>query len=437
MRRTLWVLFAAFIVYGGTIPFHFLGDGGAVLQKLREVPLNPFLSPDTGRRLSIPDVVQNILLYLPFGALGFLAVRNGGRGAPNVGRGFSPGGHRNVGRAFRPGVRRLVLVTFLGMALSTFVESLQLLTSDRVSSLGDVAANTAGACLGAVAAWQLRESVARGLRRLRAEGLADVDELRPLAIAALVLVVAFWQPFDATLELGTIVGKVRSLQGDLWQFTGLRDEGTSIMLSAFLATTLASYLSVLGERRAGMKAAALGAGLVCLLEASQLFIGSRMPGLWDALVGCTGVAIGAALWSVASRIIWPRLWLGVLLALTLAAASLQMLSPFEIAPAYRTFGWFPFLGYYSHTTFETLSHVIELMLLYFPLGFWLARSRREPAGPLGPAGLLALALLLTLAIAAPIEYLQGWVVGRYPDVSDVGVSLFGAWLGVRGGSTKT
>jgi hypothetical protein len=43
------------------------------------VRVRPLLSPDTGRRLSIPDVVQNILLFVPFGALGFLACRNGGR----------------------------------------------------------------------------------------------------------------------------------------------------------------------------------------------------------------------------------------------------------------------------------------------------------------------------------------------------------------------
>jgi hypothetical protein len=25
-RRTIWLLYAAFILYGGTIPFHFAGD---------------------------------------------------------------------------------------------------------------------------------------------------------------------------------------------------------------------------------------------------------------------------------------------------------------------------------------------------------------------------------------------------------------------------
>jgi uncharacterized protein YbjT (DUF2867 family) len=44
-----------------------------------------------------------------------------------------------------------------------------------------------------------------------------------------------------------------------------------------LFTTLAGYLSVIGERRAALKAALMGAGVVCALEASQLAIGSRNP----------------------------------------------------------------------------------------------------------------------------------------------------------------
>lgn len=406
-RRTLWLLYTAFIIYGTTIPFHFAGGWDEALLKLRSLPLNPLVTPDTGRRLSIPDVVQNILFFLPFGVLAFLA-----------------GSRRTIWR--------IIFVTLLGGALSVAVEGLQLFMNDRTSSLGDVLTNTAGAFIGAVAAWQLHGLYVAALRRLREEGMADMDALRPFAIAALVLLIAAWQPFDVTLETGTIVGKVRSLQGDLWQFSGLRDEGTSLMLAAFFATTLASYLSVLGERRAGTKAAAFGIGIVCLLEGSQIVIGSRMPGLWDAMVSSIGILIGAALWSMASKIIWPRLWLGVLVALTAGSAAMQMLSPFEIAAQYHAIGWFPFFGYYAHTTFETLSHVIELLLLYFPLGFWIARS----AGPTGPAGPVLLALALTLLIAAPVEYLQGWVVGRYPDLTDVALSLAGAWIGVWAGTDR-
>jgi len=44
------------------------------------------------------------------------------------------------------------------------------------------------------------------------------------------------------------------------------------------------------------------------------------------------------------------------------------------------------------------------------------------------AGLLA--TLLALAIAAPVEYGQRFIGGRFPDVTDVGLSVAGAWLGM-------
>jgi len=102
-------------------------------------------------------------------------------------------------------------------------------------------------------------------------------------------------------------------------------------------------------------------------------------------------------------------------------------------------GWFPFLGYYSHTTFETLSHVVELMLLYFPLGFWMGTTSRAEttSGVDFLGGATSAALLTTFLIAAPIEYAQGWVIGRYPDITDVALSLAGAWLGVRAGLSKS
>ena len=408
-RRTLWLLYAVFIVYGCTIPFHFSGDRAAILERARHVSLNPFVSPDTGRRLSIPDTVQNVLLFVPFGALGMLGAVRGRR------------------------LLRLMAVTALALALSTSVEALQLMTTDRVSSVADIWTNTLGAFLGGLGVWWTRTAVVSFIAKLRSAGL-DTPELRPLLVAATVVAIAFWQPFDVTLEVGAIVGKIRNLEQDVWQFTGLRDEGTSLMLCAFLAMTLTSYLSLLGERRPGRRAAALGIGFVFLMEASQTFIWSRSPALWDALVGASGVMIGVAIFTAAGRLISPGFWLGVLATATAAAAALQMLSPFDITPTYHAFGWFPFVGYYSHTTFETLSHVIELMLLYFPLGYWIGNSAPGKPGLLRP---VLFALLLTLVIAGPIEYLQGWVVGRYPDVSDVAVSLFGCWVGVRMGLTRT
>ena len=137
-RRTLWAIFCLFIVYGATIPFHFTSDLAAVREHLQRVSLNPFMSPATGRRVSIPDVVQNVLLFVPFGVLGMLGSR------------------------VQPAMLRVAWVTLLGAALSTFVEAVQLFTTDRVSAVSDVLTNTTGTFLAALAA----NTVDRAARRL-------------------------------------------------------------------------------------------------------------------------------------------------------------------------------------------------------------------------------------------------------------------------------
>ncbi|HEX5071204.1 MAG TPA: VanZ family protein [Vicinamibacterales bacterium] len=395
VRRALWLAFTLFVLYAGTIPFHFSADN--VGDRVRHLSLNPFVSTDTGRRMSAPDFVQNVLLFLPFGALGFLCLER-----------------------LRI-VRRLALVTALGVGLSVTVESLQLLTTDRVSGLNDVLSNGIGAWLGALLAWQSGSLFAAALRRLRMEGLADVDELRPMASAAAALAVAAWQPFDVTLEVGTVISKVRALQTDAWQFTGLRDEGLLVLIAALFSATLSEYLAALGEQRPGRKAAIMGIVLAFGLEASQVLIGSRMPSLWDALVSTSGVALGAAAWTVWRRTEAPGFWLGAVIAATAGAVAMLTLSPFVVAAAYRPFGWFPFLGYYIRTTFDTLSHVFELALVYFPLGLSVAWLK--------PGSHARTAVVWAAAIAVAMELTQGWIVSRYPDITDVAISLGGAWLG--------
>jgi len=404
--RALWLLFSLFVIYGATIPFEFAGTSG-FLDRLARVPLNPLVAPDTGRRLSIPDAVQNVLLFVPFGALGVAAAAGTGRRA-----------------------RRILLVTMLGVALSVGVELLQLLMSNRVTSTGDVLANTVGTLAGALLAGLAIRLAARVSRRLDVEGLLGLPELRPALVSAGVLAVAFLQPFDVTLEVGAISWKVHALERDVWQRTIWRDEGIVVLVASLFAMAGASYLKALGERGAAVKTAFLGTLAVGGLESAQLVVASRMPGLWDAAAGVAGIWLGAVLWALSGRVNWPVLWRAILVLMTALAAALQMLSPFDWVSTYRGFSWLPFYGYYQRTTFETLSHVVELALAYFPLGYCLTY------GAPSPRRALVLSLALTLAIAAPVEALQGWVAGRYADGSDVAVGLLGAWAGWRLARTR-
>jgi glycopeptide antibiotics resistance protein len=236
--------------------------------------------------------------------------------------------------------------------------------------------------------------------------------------------IAAWEPFDVSIDVGTVFGKLKSLHHDLWQYNGLVDEGISMLHNALFAAAGAVWLRTLRVRQPAMTAALLAVPLVCALEASQLFITSRMPGVEDAAVASLGIVIGALFSKVAQRIETRWGWVGLVAIVTALSAAMEMLNPFEFTTAPVAFAWLPFESYYIHTTFDTLSHVIEIWLLYAPLGYFLGRACRTPSrGALAACG-------LSFLIAAPIEVAQHWIAGRYPDVTDIVMSLGGACLGV-------
>ena len=103
-----WLLLCAFIVHGslGT----WTPDGRAIWAPLLVVPR---------------DVIRNVLLYVPFGALGVAVLHHGMKGA--------------------------LRVTALAVLFSLANEMLQLYTIDRVASLIDVASAAIGALGGAMA----------------------------------------------------------------------------------------------------------------------------------------------------------------------------------------------------------------------------------------------------------------------------------------------
>lgn len=396
----LWLTFTLFIVYGGSIPFDFIADRARVADKLSRLRLNPLISPDTGRRTSIPDVVQNIALFIPFGALGVIALRQ----------------QRSELTAF-------IGTTALAVVLSAAVETIQLFELDRTTSVSDLCANVAGALSGATAAAAFIRSSRVAALHLRARKLMEVPQFYPLLVAVIVLLAAAWEPFDFTLDVGTLVGKVRALQVDPWQFGSVRDEGVELVRYALFGLAASLWLRQIGAHGSTILAAAGGATVAGALEASQWIIGSRMPGLEDAAVHAAGAVAGAAL---SRRWPWnrsPIFWCVVLWCATGLGAALQWLGPFEIAATHRPVMWLPFSNDYGRTLFETISRICELVLTYVPLGFAVSIVS-------GRRWAIWIAVAATLLVAAPLEYLQGWIVGRHGDVTDVAIAGLGAAVGV-------
>jgi VanZ family protein len=140
----------ALILYASLYPFRFAADGPTQLEALRRI---------TWGRASRGDMLNNLVLYLPLGfALSAWL-------APRLGR-----------------LGCLLLAIAAGFLLSLTMELLQASIPLRVSSLRDLALNTAGSALGALGGWAW---LLLGARMV--PGNATATRLRGLALTVIVL----------------------------------------------------------------------------------------------------------------------------------------------------------------------------------------------------------------------------------------------------------
>lgn len=374
VRRIVWLLLTVFILYGTTIPFHFAPRFSIVERNSARLATHP-LTPDVEQGFSVPDIVQNLLLFFPFGVLGVLA------GWPDT----------------RSSVSRIAIVTALGGTLAFVVEAFQLFTLDRVSSVTDAASNTLGTYLGACSVQWLRRGVSpSGFEQSTEEGLFRARTFYPVVVAAIIVCVAAWVPFDATLDVGTVVPKLRTLYSHPWQQSEINYDGRAVIPYALLAMALSAWLNGFGSNHAAVKAGIVAGVVAVGLEATQIAISSRAPGLTDAAVNASAGAIGASLWALGRYRPRPALWLTVFLVAT-GVATIQTTRPLEIA------------------------HLSDRMLVYFTAGFVVAQGLKAA----GRA--VVVSLIVAAGIASPIEYLRAGGLVRAGLLFFV--SLAGAWLG--------
>jgi VanZ family protein len=392
----VWIFWVLFVLYGATAPFRFVGDRAFVTARLAHVQLSPL------SRGSLDDLTANMLLFVPFGALGVLSL-----GA-------------------RPTTRRIVLVVLLAAAFSIAIEGLQCFTVDRLSSIDDVIANVAGAVAGALAALVVAARLDALTDRFRAT-LTKAPALYSALLAGVLIALAAWHPFDFTGNVSgagsVFVHKLHVLQGDRWQLNSQWDEALQLVRYALLTVLWSTTLSQLGVG-ASTAIAAVGAALVgVLLEATQFIVDGRMPGAAGAVANVTGAAIGAALVPVLTRqrSRWPSYAL-------LAAATWMALLPHTLGPLALPLER-PVHDWYRSGAIGVFSRSFEAALAYVPLGFAFPQTvRTRPRGVLAP-------LIVPFLVASSLAALSRWLGGSpgvVPIAVAVGASAIGEWAGSDG-----
>ena len=397
--RALWIIFSLFIFYGVLIPFQLCTSREEILLNISHITWIPFIDPD-GTRASIPDVVQNILLFLPFGFLGFLSMQQ----------------MKKV---------RIGTITLLGAIFSLSIETLQIFTTNRTTSVTDLVTNTLGTFFGALMACIVGLVFSELILCSYVQKYGQTRFLFPLLVSCAILVVGALQPFDFTLDVGSVWPKVKTLIHHPFDFSLIfRDEAVVLLRFFLFAYVCSRFFQETGREFSAAKGMIISCVIGGCLEGSQIIVASRMPSVQDVAVVLSGSLCGGLTAAIDRVIKIPgRLWCVLIVFATTISVGVQLLSPFRVAERYRDFNWLPFLPYYERTTFVALSNFIESMLMYFPMGFILQYLLPRKKNRFLLIG------LTTLCIALFFEFMQGWIVNRYPDITDVLGALAGAFFG--------
>jgi VanZ family protein len=251
----LWAALAIFILYGS---IH-LGS--------RSEPVPPLPG------ISIPDIAQNVLLYVPFGTLAVLSLQ----------------GHRST-TTVRVGV------IALAAAYSALMESLQLYSASRIASALDVVANVAGASIGVAIAGVVRRFIIRTMLMLRPTGLFDTRARFALLFLLAAIGAVAWSPFDITLDVSTLSERTRPVRQDPWLQPGGHELAIHAVSYFVFAVTVAACLPRL-RRRAPLVAFVVAVAAAIVIDLGQLAMGSRPIGLAALLSQAAGAGLGAgAVW---------------------------------------------------------------------------------------------------------------------------------------------
>ena len=393
----MWILYAGFIVYGALIPFSLVTDLASIRINISQVSWVPFIDAD-GSRASIPDIVQNILLFLPFGFLGVFTVSN----------------------------RRIGLVIFTGMALSASVECLQLFTTDRITSLTDLTTNTLGTAVGVFLAVTIVKLFAHTKHHKFLGRLIADKDFQLALIASAFVAGASLQPFDFTLDIGVVGTRIKSIISEPVVFTTISSEGALLLRTTLLTIAWGLWLEKWKIKHSTILAFLIGSAIALSFEGLQLIVRSRLPDVQDGLAALLGSMIGMLILQLKKPSHNQTVWISAMVLATFITAAIQTLSPFRLASNYRDFNWIPFLAYYERTSFLALANFIESLIVYLPLGFVVPCLQKAQANRRAAAILLFFA---TLMVASILEFTQGLIVSRYPDVTDVIGALMGVTLG--------
>jgi VanZ family protein len=353
------VVMLVVILYGSLYPFEFRYP--AEPRGPLGVLLGSWMVPPS----SFGDLVANVLLYVPLGFFGILALR------------------QELGNR-----RRLVLVSLLGFVVCVSVEILQFYDAGRITNMSDLYLNTFGTLLGAIA------GAAIGTERK----FPLVRDLKARPIPSLVIL--SWlgyrlYPYVPTIDLHKYWNAVKPLI-----FLKQVSFGDILRYGVVWLMICYGLDAIFGPRRS-ILFFPIFAGL---FFAAKLLIMTKL--LTPEEIG--GAGLGFAFW-LAFLVGLSGRDRARVIALCFGVVVLdQRLAPFSFSMIPHEFGWIPFLGFMRGSLDVNIQAFLEKFFLYGGL-IWLVT---EAGMRLSRSAMLVAALLFTTSLV------ETHLPGRSAEITD-------------------
>ena len=408
--RGLLLLYSLFIVYGTFIPFRFSADLEFIHSQWAHFFKAPFVNG--AKQFSIPDVISNVLLFIPFG---FLWVGSE-LGKPIL--------YRLFGAGFG--------VSYLGFVFGLAIEVGQIFSPGRTASILDALCNGFGAGVGGVFGYlafrALRGSLGASLKRT----IRDRPSLVLLALLVSALLSNAYYPFDITIDVSTVWESFKHIQ---WRpfGSGPHRFWLDLLLDKILFFVAIGCMATLNLRHMSVRAAGALAWCLCVvfaagLETGKLFFAGRVPNPENLIVYMVGALAGIFVVApLSGRAFVRRHSAFILIAIMLGLELCSELSPFdwvtsidELRTRIVTIEWLPFAAYYGAAPQSAIFDLAKKLFIVGPVGFVIASHRRR--------GRL-IAALVGLVSGAVLETCQIALRSRTPSITDVLLFVVAAWSG--------
>lgn len=427
----LLIFYTLFTIYNTLIPFQFDYNLNDLTKQIERIQWTPYFTSDG--RVSLTDIVGNILLFIPFGFLFYMFL-------------------------FYRHKKNIIPPVIAGAFLSLLIEFLQLFIAGRNTAPHDLINNTLGSGIGAITASIYSGKVSAFSRKI----FYDLFQNKPFALIVLIIGIAqsisAIMPFTVTISVSGIKRSLKSLNfipfdyqsvgklflrapnnNDLlpFDFTPIIEDFLFWMAVGFIIM-LCYHLYWKNFKRIKMTMIVAPFIYFCLMEFAQLFITSRTTDINDIISGYAGIIFGYIFFKIiySSKPVLEE-------NLDLLKIPLFLYALFILFAGLRPFDWtlssqiinrdlslgslIPFYAYFTTHSLWSIFDLMNTILYFMPISLFISFKLRNR----GNSFLLIYLITISLGFLTGlgIEISQVFSARRVAEITDVLSYSLGGALG--------